>query len=291
MKQIALIHGHSVPFFDEWHHVGFWKKTFDEMPDVQLHLYTWETWQNMPEGLDLYLFLDYRPILWKVAEYDFHPRALFWWDAFHHMQSVSIQLSLIFDKVYTAEYVEAKYISNVIGFSNTEWLPGAYYPGLYHPIVTEKKFNFGFIGQFDNTVIRKGITRKGLLDDLCNRYSGFVSNDCRGPITNEIYNQSRILPERTIFANIGTRLFEVVGSGGFCLINKFPCANGLGHLGEDGKHFVTYDESLEDFREKFNYYLTHEDEREKIASAGQKHFSENHTYVHRIKKIFGDFDL
>lgn len=291
MKNIALINGHNMPFFDEWHHVGCWKRTFDDMEDVRLHLYTWENWQTMPLGLDLYLFLDYRPILWKIAQYDFHPRALFWWDAFHHMQSISIQLALVFDRVYTAEYIEMRYMRDIIGYNNTEWLPGAYYPGLYHPLNKKKVHDFGFIGQFDDSVIRKDTTRRRILNHLCTKYRGFVSDNCRGPFTNQVYNESKIMPERTIFANIGTRLFEVIGSGGFCLLNRFPCNNGLDLLGMDGRHFMTYDESLDDFMDKFQYYLKNEDERESIAKSGQKHFSEHHTYKHRIERIFKDFKI
>jgi hypothetical protein len=292
MKHIALIHGHSIEFFNEWHHVGFWKRSFDEMKDsIELHLYTWDNWKTMPEGYDLYLFLDYRPSLWEVERYNYHPRALFWWDCFHHLQSVSIQLALVFDRVYVAERIESNYI-RTIGYSNVEWLPGSYYPGIYHPIEgSSKVHSFGFIGQFDDTVIRKGLTRKGLLDQLCSKYGGFLTNNCRGVYTNQIYNESKIMPERTIFANIGTRLFEVVGSGGFCLMNRYPCNNGLDELGVDGLHFVTYDESSDDFFNKFEYYLKNDKERQTIAKSGQKYFLEKHTYKHRIQKILKDFNL
>lgn len=295
MKNIAIINGHDINFFNEWHHVGCWKRSLEEMPDVKLHLYTWNKgseryWGTMPHDLDLYLFLDYRPELWEIARYNYHPRALFWWDTFHHMQSVSLQLALVFDKVYVAERIESDYMKT-LDFNNVEWLPGAFYPGLYHPMKTNKVHSFGFIGQFDNTIIRKGYTRKSLLDSLCIRYNGFISNNCRGPYTNQVYNESKIMPERTIFANIGTRLFEVVGSGGFCLMNRYPCRNGLDDLGIDGTHFVTYDESIEDFMEKFDYYIKNDIIRETIALNGHKYFLENHTYQHRIQRIFKDFNI
>lgn len=291
-RAIALIHGHSIPFFDEWHHVGFWKRTLDEMPDVQLHLYTWDNWKTMPSsGIDLYLFLDYRPNLWDLAASNYHPRALFWWDSFHHSQAISVQLAMIFDKVYVAEKIESDYMTKIIGYDNVDWLPGAYYPGLYYPEQLESTYDFGFIGQFDDTVIRKYLTRKSFIDLLSHKYRGVSTNNLRGTETNQVYNKCKIMPERTIFANIGTRLFEVVGSGGFCLINRYPCRNGLDELGIDGYHFVTYDESWVDFQNKFEYYLRNEDEREAIARQGHQYFFENHTYGHRVKKILKDFNL
>jgi hypothetical protein len=252
--------------------------------------YTWANWNTMPKGMDLYLFIDYRQHLFQVCHHGYSPRAIFWWDAFHHMQSVSAQIALSFDKVYVAELIDANYMKSV-GFSNVEWLPGAFYPGLYHPTGSNKVHDYSFIGQFDDTVVRKGLTRRSSLDLLAKNFRGFVSNSIRGPYVNQIYNEGRILPERTIFANIGTRLFEVVGSGGFCLINRFPCNTGLDLLGIDGEHFVSYNESEADLLYKFRYYLNNEGERQKIAKSGHDLFISQHTYKNRLKRIFTDFNI
>jgi len=114
---------------------------------------------------------------------------------------------------------------------------------------------------------------------------GTIGKPCRGPLSNHVYNESKIMPERTIFANIGTRIFEVIGSGGFCLMNRYPCKTGLDTIGIDGHHYVTYDETYDDFMRKFDYYLKHDDEREQIAYNGHKYFSLNHTYNHRLRVI------
>ena len=130
-----------------------------------------------------------------------------------------------------------------------------------------------------------------MLYNLNVNYKGFMCNSIKGPIINQVYNESKILIERTIYCNIGTRLFELIGSGGFVLMNKYPCANGLENLGIDGVHFVTYDDSWNDLKNKIDYYLKNEDEREKIAKQGYELFINNHTYVHRLNKIFKDFSL
>ena len=245
----------------------------------------------MPLGLDLYFFLDFRPCLYKLINTKYHPRILFWWDSFHTMFSILSQTALVFDKVYLAEMPDAQHLRGM-GFSNAEWLPGAFYPGLYKPEKTlSKVHDFSFIGQFDDIVIRKGLTRKNMLEKLSYSFSGFRGNSVRGPFVNQVYNESKILIERTIYCNIGTRLFELVGSGGFALINKYPCSNGLENIGLDGVHFVTYDESWEDLFYKMNYYLKNEEERIKIAKQGYDFFIKNHTYAHRLAKIFKDFKL
>lgn len=292
MINLALICGASYNMdLNDWHHYGFWKKTLDEMPNVKTTWYALHNWKEMPKDFDLYFFLDFNPELYKLSKFDYYPRVLFWWDSFHVMFSVLSQLALVFDKVYLAEMVDAQHLRG-IGFSNVEWLPGAFYPGLYNPLTNNKKFhNFSFIGQLDDVVIRKGVTRKEIIANLANQFGGYIGSNVRGPHVNQVYNDSKILVERTIYCNIGTRLFELVGSGGFCLINRYPCDNGLDKLGIDGIHFVTYDDSLEDLLYKMNYYLKNEEEREKISKTGYTHFLENHTYKKRILKIFRDFKL
>ena len=291
MINIALICGDNYSLqLDDWHHYGFWKKTLDSIPSIKLHWYTWSNFHEMPKGFDLYFFLDFRPCLYNLSKMDYHPRVLFWWDSFHSMFSILSQISFTFDKVYVAEMPDAQHLRGN-GFSNVEWMPGAFYPDLYKPLNSSKPYDFGFIGQFDNLVARKGQTRKTLLDNLSNYFKGFVSNNLRGLPVNQAYNESKILIERTIYCNIGTRLFELVGSGGFCLINKFPCNTGLESIGIDGVHFVTYDESLDDLLNKMRYYLKNEEERNLIAKTGHEHFLKNHTYKNRLLKILKDFNI
>jgi spore maturation protein CgeB len=60
--------------------------------------------------------------------------------------------------------------------------------------------------------------------------------------------------------------------------------NGLEELFIDGKHLVTY-QSLSDLMEKIEYYLKADEEREKIATRGQKEVRKKHTYCHRAESI------
>jgi len=293
MFNIALICGDDYACnIDEWHHYGFWKRALESHPNVKLaHWFPWSTWRQMPtEGIDLYFFLDFRYDLWNLANFEkFHPRILYWWDAFHAMFSVVAQIPLVFDKVYISEFVDVQHLK-LCGFNNVEWLPGAFHHDLYKPIEMTKEYDIGFIGQLNDSVCRKKLTRKSMMDHLAQNYKSLIAQNVRGTDVNDAYNKSKILVERTIFCNIGTRLFETVGSGGFTLINKYPCYNGIDQLGLDGTHFVTYDESVEDLENKIRYYLDHEDERNKIAKTGSEYFLNHHTYKHRIDKILKDFN-
>lgn len=76
-------------------------------------------------------------------------------------------------------------------------------------------------------------------------------------------------------------LYESTGTGTM-LITDYK--DNLGELFEIGKEIETY-KTKEELLEKINYYLAHEDERKKIAEAGQKKTLKDHTYEIRIKEL------
>jgi len=81
------------------------------------------------------------------------------------------------------------------------------------------------------------------------------------------------------------RLFETTGLGSFLLTDNLP---GIDELFEVGKEVETYN-NADDCIDKIKYYLSNEDEREKIAKAGHKRALNEHTYEKRIEKLFDLF--
>jgi hypothetical protein len=77
------------------------------------------------------------------------------------------------------------------------------------------------------------------------------------------------------------RLYEASGVGSFLLTDY---KDNLGSLFEPGKEVVAYRSSAEAI-ELIDYYLTHEDERKAIASAGQARTLREHTYRHRMEEF------
>ena len=53
---------------------------------------------------------------------------------------------------------------------------------------------------------------------------------------------------------------------------------------EVNREIVTY-HSNEELLEKINYYLNHEEERRKIAEAGQRRTLKDHTYTVRMREL------
>lgn len=77
------------------------------------------------------------------------------------------------------------------------------------------------------------------------------------------------------------RLFEATGVGA-CLLTDWK--ENMAELFEPDLEAVTY-ESVEECVEKAQYLLAHEDERRKIASAGQRRTLREHTYAARAEQL------
>ncbi|NQU17748.1 MAG: glycosyltransferase [Candidatus Saganbacteria bacterium] len=89
-------------------------------------------------------------------------------------------------------------------------------------------------------------------------------------------------PEKIMPAGVSGRTFAIAGCGGFQLIDNLR--SNLGKQFDVGAEIVSF-ENIDDFKKKVKYYLEHEEERKKIAEAGQKRAYSEHTYEKRIGRI------
>jgi spore maturation protein CgeB len=82
---------------------------------------------------------------------------------------------------------------------------------------------------------------------------------------------------------VNKRGFEICGVGGFQIISDRPAVY---ELFEVGKEIVTY-KSLQDLKEKIDYYLDDKNELERanIANAGYLRALKDHTYEVRLKQL------
>lgn len=79
------------------------------------------------------------------------------------------------------------------------------------------------------------------------------------------------------------KVFEVLACRGFLLGDD---QKDVTVLFERGKHLETF-KTIQELKEKIQYYLSHPEERKIIAEAGYKEVLKNHTYVHRIEELIG----
>lgn len=86
---------------------------------------------------------------------------------------------------------------------------------------------------------------------------------------------------RSIRSGISQRTWDIMGAGGFVLTNY---QNEIPEYFVIGEDLETYG-SMEELLDKTEYYLTHEDERARIARNGCNKVKEHHSYMNRIQMM------
>lgn len=106
---------------------------------------------------------------------------------------------------------------------------------------------------------------------------------------NKVYSNSKVAVGDTLCIGFkypwyfSDRLFESVGRGGFTI---FPYIEGVDDCFEVGKEIVTYEYgNFKQLKQLIDYYLEHDDEREKIRKAGMERVKRDHTYIKRWELI------
>ena len=106
----------------------------------------------------------------------------------------------------------------------------------------------------------------------------------RGHDLNSLYSGAKIvigcsMPSPNYWSN---RLYEITGRGGFTI---FPYIEGIEKEFEIDKEIVTYTQgNLGELKEKIDYYLNNNEERERIALNGFNR-AKNYTFNHRVQEF------
>lgn len=124
-----------------------------------------------------------------------------------------------------------------------------------------------------------------------NRYRkyGHPQRLVRGNDLNQLYANSKIAIGDSV--NIGwnhqnyvsDRLFESIGRGAFTI---FPYIKGVSELFPDSLKDIWYHYGdFEGLKTRIDYYLTHDEERERIRGAGFEFVKTHHTYTQRLQEL------
>lgn len=89
---------------------------------------------------------------------------------------------------------------------------------------------------------------------------------------------------RSIHSGIPLRAMDIMGCGGFLLTNY---QEDFLEFFEPGRDYVYYEDDR-DLLEKVDYYLTHGEERSRIARNGYEKVAAFHTYHHRVATILAN---
>lgn len=154
------------------------------------------------------------------------------------------------------------------------WLPLACDPVLHRGHDLEKQFDWCFVGN-----LLPG-RRTELIDQLTGTFpNGFVGQRYFEQMA-LTYSTSRLVFNQSIRDDINMRVFEALASGSLLVTNNLS-ENGLPELFADGTHLAAFC-SAEELIDKFHFYLTHPNDRERISRQGQAEVFAKHTYRHRM---------
>jgi len=123
------------------------------------------------------------------------------------------------------------------------------------------------------------------------RVKATIHKPVRGPDLAKVLSASKIIinshhPDHLNFMT-NMRVFETTGCGSFLLTDH---CRGLESHFEIGKEVVCYN-SVAEFVELVEYFLTHDEERMQVARRGQLRAYRDHTYDSRVRQILGSLEL
>jgi tetratricopeptide (TPR) repeat protein/glycosyltransferase involved in cell wall biosynthesis/ubiquinone/menaquinone biosynthesis C-methylase UbiE len=201
------------------------------------------------------------------------PKAAYLIDTHLHLD-MHVQLAKMFDVVFLAHRDYVQKLKDA-GIKHVYWLPVGCDPEIHGKRDVAKIHEIGFAGTISDNHPR----RSALLEKLRAKFDVHAERVFLGDMA-EMYSASKIVFNNAIRYDLNMRVFEALCSGTMLLTDD---AEALRELFEDGRHLVIYNDA--EIAEKADYYLKHEEKRERIAAAGRELVLQKHTYLHRAEEI------
>lgn len=99
-----------------------------------------------------------------------------------------------------------------------------------------------------------------------------------------VFNNAKInlnITLRAIETGLPLRIFDICAAGGFLMTNYQEELPEYFEIGKEAEYYGSQEELID----KCKYYLSHDDERKKIAMAGIERVRQHHTWRHRVAQI------
>lgn len=171
-----------------------------------------------------------------------------------------------------------------LGAKRVDWLPTvAIDPEVHKPLGIKKIHDVTFVGMMTPR-------RVEIIDELSKYFSVCTPQSWEPGELNKLFNQSKIALNIHLsdLPNTETRIGEILGAGTFLLSEKLSSLQLL----REGVHYVSVAcGDVEAMIRAIEYYLQHDDEREKIARQGHEHMLKNHTMQHRLAQLLATIDF
>ncbi len=188
-----------------------------------------------------------------------------------------------FDVVFLAQKRYVEPFKRALGHDQVHWLPLGAAADVHRDHALPRQYDVAFVGNIDRA--HQATPRARRLALLASRYK---TNDFAQPAmpadVGRIYSQAKIVFNTSISGDVTMRLFEGAACGALVVSDATAAGNGGDLLLTPGEEYVLYADDA-DLVAKIDHYLAHDDERQRIATAGQTRVLAEHTYEHRTKAL------
>ena len=280
MLRIALIYNGHISCG-----VGtFFKRAFEKTPHVIQHFWLKDAAQ-IPHTFDLYVRIDEGDYSTTDIPSYLKPSIYYAVDTHIPRSRASMEKFIAhYDVIFCAQYLGVPEWQKK--YKQVIWMPLGYDPQVHKPSSQpiHQKYDIGFVGSLGGGGGAGGMDRKFILQELGERYPNTFMGKFPYLDIADIYTQSKIGFNFSIQNDINMRIFEILACGALLLTNRIQDPM-LEQLFKDREHLVIY-ENLKDLHEKIDFYLSHDDERNQIASQGhQRVLVRPNRYLDRVHRM------
>ena len=176
------------------------------------------------------------------------------------------------EKVFNDYAMKKKYDFGFSGSLHKHWID-------HRERIKSKLFYFPkFIKNFDtksSTLFKKPSFRRKNIFWNENPFNAY-----HGKKYSKLINSSKIwLCTTSAIDLVGPRFYEIMASKSLLFSNRSEVYNGLF---KNEEHCILYDNNLDDFLDKLNFFIKNEKQRKTIINNAYEHVMENHTWSNRI---------
>lgn len=277
---------------EPYHSYGdHWVDGFEDA-GAKVDVFRYEAIPTIPLKYDLYFFVEvrYNPadIPWCLT-----PRVLYSWDAHIIGHEFYKKLSPFYDRMCLASKIDVDKLTQD-GVTNAVWVPEACNPRLHIDKKVPRKYEVGFVGRHNETYKREGLCKSDFINFIINsKYRNFFKTEIWGKPYVDLMNQALISFDRAISYNIGTRVFESAAMGCVPLWSESGISdfNGMNALLTPWKHYVPYNDTIEDLVKVVDSLISNLEKVEQISWEARNYVLNNHTYAHRAIQILNNIGI
>jgi len=240
---------------------------------------------GIPAGYDLYLRIDHGDYKYDIPEH-LKPSAFYAIDT--HLEKPYKKIkeqARHYGFVFCAQKSGVVKLKRDIGIE-AEWIPIACDPEIHKDLKIERRLDIAFVGTEG-----KNNLRGELLKALALRYPNSYIGRADPRLMSNIYSSAKVGFNYSINNDINMRMFEVLSCGALLVTNRIKGGSGFNELFCDGKNAAVYGSgtgscgSGSELFNKIDFYLSHAEERKRIAGEGHSLAVSRYTYKVRLKQM------